>query len=89
MSSFGGLSLCERLAGRLGFWKILEDHVPDRQGKYDRLDIIRGAIYGLLSGRRGTASLCEIVEDEAILKLLGIKDLPGEKIVWKLKNSTM
>ena len=83
VSSFGGLSLCERLAGRLGFWKILEDHVPDRQGKYDRLDIIRGAIYGLLSGSRGTASLCEIVEDEAILKLLGIKDLPGEKIFWE------
>ena len=38
---------------------------------------------GLLSGSRGTASLSEIAEDEALLKLLGIKELPGEKIFWE------
>lgn len=83
VSSFGGLSLTEYLANRLGLWKILQDQVPARQGKYERIDIIRGAINGLLSGSRGTASLREIAEDEALLKLLGIKELPGEKIFWE------
>ena len=83
VSSFGGLSLTEYLANRLGLWKTLQDQVPDRQGKYARIDIIRGAVNGLLSGSRGTASLSEIAEDEALLKLLGIKELPGEKIFWE------
>ena len=83
VSSFGGLSLTEYLANRLGLWKTLQDQVPERQGKYERIDIIRGAVSGLLSGSRGTASLKEIAEDEAILKLLGIKELPGEKIFWE------
>jgi hypothetical protein len=83
VSSFGGLSLTEYLANRLGLWKELQDQVPDRQGKYERIDIIRGAVSGLLSGSRGTASLNDIAEDEAILKLLGIKELPGEKIFWE------
>ena len=83
VSSFAGLSLTEYLANRLGLWKNLQDQVPDRQGKYERNDIIRGAVNGLLSGSRGTASLSEIAEDAAILKLLGIKELPGEKIFWE------
>ena len=83
VSSFGGLSLTEYLANRLGLWKTLQDQVPDRQGKYERIDIIRGAVNGLLSGSRGTASLSEIAEDKALLKLLGIKELPGEKIFWE------
>ena len=83
VSSFGGLSLTEYLANRLGLWKILQDQVPQRQGKYERIDIIRGAVGGLLSGSRGTASLNEIAEDEALLKLLAIKELPGEKIFWE------
>lgn len=83
VSSFGGLSLTEYLANRLGLWKSLQDQVPNRQGKYERIDILRGAVNGLLSGSRGTASLSEIAEDEALLKLLGIKELPGEKIFWE------
>ena len=83
VSSFGGLSLTEYLANRLGLWKLLKDQVPERQGKYERSDIIHGAVSGLLSGSRGTASLSEIAEDEALLKLLGIKELPGEKIFWE------
>ena len=73
----------EYLANRLGLWKSLQDQVPERQGKYERMDIIRGAVSGLLSGSRGTASLNEVAEDEALLKLLGIKELPGEKIFWE------
>ena len=83
VSSFGGLSLTEYMANRLGLWKFVEDLVPDRQGKYERIDIIRGALSGLISGSRGTASLNEIAEDEALLKLLGIGELPGEKIFWE------
>ena len=83
VSSFGGLGLTEHLANRLGLWKGLQDQVPERQGKYGRMDIIRGAVSGLLSGSRGTASLGEVAEDEALLKLLGIKELPGEKIFWE------
>ena len=83
VSSFGGLSLTEYLANRLGLWKALQDQVPERRGKYERIDIIRGAVGGLLSGSRGTASLSEIAEDEALLKLLGIRELPGEKIFWE------
>ena len=48
VSSFGGLSLTEYLANRLGLWNTLADQVPDRQGKYARIDIIRGAVNGLL-----------------------------------------
>lgn len=42
--------------------------------------IIRGAINGMLSGSRGTATLREIGENEVLLKLLEIEELPGEKI---------
>ena len=83
VSSFGGLGLIEYFANRLGLWKSLNDQVPERQGKYKRIDIIRGAVSGLLSGSRGTASLNEIAEDEALLKLFGIGKLPGEKIFWE------
>lgn len=83
VSSFGGLSLVERLARRLGLWRSLEDNLAERQGKYRRMDIVRGAINGLLSGSRGTATVREIAEDKAILKLLGIEELPGEKIFWE------
>ncbi len=83
VSSFAGLSLTEYLSNRLGLWKALQEQVPERQGKYARIDIIRGAVAGLLSGSRGTASLSEIAEDPALLKLLGIGRLPGEKIFWE------
>ena len=32
VSSFGGLSLTEYLANRLGLWKNLQDQVPDPAG---------------------------------------------------------
>jgi len=83
VSSFGGLGLSEYLANRLGLWQSLQDQVPIKRGKYDRMDIIRGAVSGLLSGSRGTASLSEIAEDNGLLKLLGIEKLPCEKIFWE------
>ena len=50
VSSFGGLALGERLASGLGFWSDLQKHLCARRGKYCRIDIIRGAVNGLLSG---------------------------------------
>ena len=83
VSSFGGLALGERLASGLGFWSDLQKHLCARRGKYCRIDIIRGAVNGLLSGSRGTAILNQLGEDEPLLNVLGIKELPGEKIFWE------
>jgi hypothetical protein len=33
-TAFGGLVLCERLASRLGLWKILSGELPRRRGNF-------------------------------------------------------
>lgn len=52
VSSFEGLALAERMAGRLGLWKSAEGLLPRRCG-YSWLAILMSTIMGLLSGARG------------------------------------
>jgi len=82
-SSFAGLSLVERLASRLGIWTYAAKHLPVRGGRYDRIQILKGAVGGFLSGSRGTALLDAVAQDRALLRNMGIDALPGEKIFWE------
>jgi len=82
-SSFAGLSLVDLLASRLRIWSFARKVLPVRDGLHDRIDILKGAVAGLLSGSRGTATLEAIRQDKAVLRMMGIESLPGEKGFWE------
>ncbi|MDF7802159.1 hypothetical protein P4C99_21990, partial [Pontiellaceae bacterium B1224] len=82
-SSFAGLSLVDLLGARLGIWRFAETVLPVRTGRHDRMAIVKGAVAGLLSGSRGTAALNAVREDDSLLRMMGIKTLPGEKGFWE------
>jgi hypothetical protein len=82
-SSFAGLSLVDQLASRLGTWSFAQKVLPKRGGRHERIDILKGGVAGLLSGSRGTAALEAIRQDEAVLRMMGIESLPGEKGFWE------
>jgi hypothetical protein len=82
VTSFGGLSLAERLASRLGLWRKAETALPERAG-YEWLEIIKPAVMGLLSGSRGTYAAEELREDSTLLSLLGLDAAPEEATVWR------
>ena len=74
-TSFGGLSLVERFALRLGFWGSLEKVLPDRSG-YSWLAIVKSAVSGLLTGSRGTYATEVLRHDGGALGLLGLAGAP-------------
>lgn len=82
VTSFGGLALVERLASRLGLWRMAGAALPDREG-YDWLAIVKSVVMGLLSGSRGTFAAEELREDPALLSLLGLDGAPEEATVWR------
>lgn len=82
-SSFAGLSLVDLMASRLGIWSFAQKVLPVRGGRHDRIAIVKGGVAGLLSGSRGTAALKAVREDEALLRMMGIQSLPGEKGFWE------
>ena len=83
VTSFGGMALPDRLAQRLGLWRVLAQHLPERRGDYSWLEIIKACVGGLLTGGRGTFAAEELREDEALLSLLGLEDAPEEATVWR------
>jgi hypothetical protein len=83
VTSFGGLSLVERLASRLGLWTQLDKHLPFRQGKFDWRTIIKSSVAGLLSDARGTFSTEAVRDDKSLQSLLGLDDAPGEVTFWR------
>ncbi len=82
-SRFAGLSLVDQLASRLGTWSFAQKVLPVRGGRHQRIDILKGGVAGLLSGSRGTAALEAIRQDEAVLRMMGVKSLPGGKGFWE------
>ncbi len=82
-SSFAGLSLVDQLASRLGVWSFARKVLPARGGRHDRIDIVKGGVAGLLSGSRGTAALEAVRQDDALVRMMGIESLPGEKGFWE------
>ncbi|MBP7654593.1 transposase [Candidatus Dependentiae bacterium] len=83
VTSFGGLALAERLGNRLSLWNYLIQNLQERKGNYSWLTIIKSVIMGLLSGSFGTYAAEELREDEALKKLLGLKEIPEEVTVWR------
>jgi hypothetical protein len=83
VTSFGGLSLVERLALRLGLWRELEKRLPHRRGHFDWRRIIKSAVMGLLSDARGTYATEPVRQDSALLDLLGLEDAPEEATFWR------
>ena len=79
-SSFAGLSLIEKMASRLSIWTYAQKKLPTRKGQYDRMDLVKGAISGFLSGSRGSLLVNAVRQDDALLRDMGIEKLPGEKI---------
>ncbi len=82
VTAFGGLALAERLALRAGLWRRLEQQLPERRG-YSWLTILKSVIVGLLSGSRATYAAEELRQDEALIALLGLEDVPEEVTVWR------
>ena len=83
VTSFGGMILEHRLAERLGLWRMLAEALPERQGRYGWLDVIKSAVAGLLTGARGTFAAEGVREDEALLEMLGIAGAPEEATFWR------
>lgn len=84
VTAFGGLVLVERLAARLGLWRKAEKALPEREGVYDWLTILKSLTAGLLSGAQGTYAAEEVREDAALLSLLGLEGAPEEVTVWRV-----
>lgn len=83
VTSFGGMILEHRLAERLGLWRMLDEALPERQGRYGWLDMIKSAVAGLLTGSRGTFAAEGVREDEALLDMLEIEGAPEEATFWR------
>ena len=83
VTSFGGLSLVERLALRLGLWGELDKRLPRRRGHFRWLPVIKSAVAGLLSDARGTYATEAVRRDEALLDVLGLEDAPEEATFWR------
>jgi hypothetical protein len=62
----------------LGIWTYASKNLPVRGDRYDRVQILKGAVSGFLSGSRGTALLDAVGQDAALLRAMGIDSLPGE-----------
>lgn len=82
-TSWGGASLAERLALRLGLWQRLDASLPERGGQYDWLTVIKSGIYGLLTGARGTYASEAVRGDESLQRLLGLSGSPEEATFWR------
>lgn len=82
VTSFGGLILAERMAGRLRLWNALGGLLPARRG-YDWLTIVKSTIMGLLSGAQGTYASEPLRHEAALLKLLSLHGAPEEATLWR------
>jgi len=83
VTSFGGLTLVERMAQRLGLWSMLAGTLPERRGEYDWTTCVKSVVAGLLSGGQGTYAAQCVREDEALLGLLDLEGAPEEATVWR------
>lgn len=82
VTSFGGLVMAERMAGRLRLWKTLQGLLPHRRG-YDWLSILKSTMMGLLSGAQGTYASEPLRHEPALLKLLSLGGAPEEVTLWR------
>ena len=83
VTSFGGLTLAERMAQRLGLWSTLAGTLPERRGEYDWTTCVKSVVAGLLSGGHGTYAAQCVREDAPLLALLGLEGAPEEATVWR------
>lgn len=83
VTSFGGLTLAERMAQRLGLWSTLAGTLPERRGEYDWTTCVKSVVAGLLSGGQGTYAAQCVREDAALLGLLDLEGAPEEATVWR------
>jgi hypothetical protein len=83
VTSFGGLVLAERMAERLGLWRSIEDHFPERNGEYGWMEVVKSVTLGLLSGAQGTFAAQSVREDAALLRMLDLEGAPEEATVWR------
>ena len=83
VTSFGGLTLVERMAQRLGLWSTLSGTLPERRGEYDWTTCVKSVVAGLLSGGHGTYAAQCVREDAALLGLLDLDGAPEEATVWR------
>ncbi|MRR52258.1 MAG: hypothetical protein EG825_15345 [Rhodocyclaceae bacterium] len=82
-TSFGGLALAERLAGRLRLWTTIAGELPRRRGRYDWLTIIKSTVMGLLSGAQGTFATEALRQDAALRSMLSLPGAPEEVTLWR------
>ena len=83
VTSFGGLTLAERMAQRLGLWSMLAGTLPERRGEYDWTTCVKSVVAGLLSGGQGTYAAQCVRQDAALLGLRDLAGAPEEATVWR------
>lgn len=85
VTAWGGMALVERLASRLGLFKLLERTLPRRAGcTHQWAGTIKAVIAGLLTGSRGTFAAEPVREDPALRRLLGLGAVAEEASVWRM-----
>jgi hypothetical protein len=82
-TSWGGASLAERLGLRLGLWRRLDQSLPERNGRYDWLTVIKSGVYGLLTGARGTYAAEAVRGDDSLQRLVSVSGAPEEATFWR------
>lgn len=75
-TAFGGLALAERAASKTGLWRLVEQHLPERQRAtgYSFVSAFAATVYGLLLGGRGFSAGELVRDDSEVRKALGLED---------------
>jgi hypothetical protein len=81
-TAWGGLSMVERLGIRLGFWKMLEENLPKRNG-YSWYTVVKSSVMGLLTGAFGTYATQDLRNESSTLKMLGLDGAPEEATLFR------
>jgi len=84
VTAWGGMVLAERLAARMGLWKVLGALLPAaKRSRYGSVEAVKAVVAGLLTGGQGTFAAEGVRHDETLLKLLGLGGAPEEATVWR------
>jgi len=75
-TAFGGIALAERAASRTSLWRLVKEHIPEREREcgYDFVAAFAATAYGLLLGGHGFSAGELIRDDSEVRKALGLED---------------
>lgn len=84
VTSNGGLVLVQRLAQKVGLWKLVRQEFPKRKDPtqgYQTEAVVEALVHGLLAGGYGFSATEPMRGDEPLLKMLGLGRAPSAETV--------